>query len=411
MTFRKGIRKAHLWLGLTSGLVVFVSMLGAAVFVWEEELNNWYHGDLVFVERVTRHAQPLSQLWKAAQAAVPDRELTDVQIFREADRSYVFSNYKKSDNPGFSWMSGMEYMDLVYVDQYTGKVKGVVDKRYDWIFMSRMLHQCLLIRQDVGHYIVGYATLIMFVMVITGIILWFPKNKAALKQRFSIKWTGKWRRVNFDFHSVGGFYMSVVIVFFAATGLVWTFKWWTNGIYRLLGTDPKKVWETHSPIELESAEYLLAVDKAIADALQRRPTWTRMGVSIPGSEENEAQEIGVFLRFEDGSGWDSSDGYYYNPKTGALHADHLQEDKTLGAKWRNSNYAMHVGSIYGLPTKLLAFAASLFCATLPISGFLIWRGRRKKRKLLKSIHDSESIEDLVVKRSKVAVRTEEHLLH
>ncbi|MDJ1486156.1 PepSY domain-containing protein [Cytophagaceae bacterium YF14B1] len=55
-----------------------------------------------------------------------------------------------------------------------------------------------------------------------------------------------------------------------------------------------------------------------------------------------------------------------------------QEDKTLGAKWRNSNYAIHTGSIYGLPTKLLATLAALFLASLPVTGFLIWKGRNKK---------------------------------
>ncbi|MBE7177392.1 MAG: PepSY domain-containing protein [Mucilaginibacter polytrichastri] len=47
-------------------------------------------------------------------------------------------------------------------------------------------------------------------------------------------------------------------------------------------------------------------------------------------------------------------------------------------KWRNSNYGIHVGKIYGLPTHILAFFASLICASLPVTGFTIWRGKRKK---------------------------------
>ncbi|MEL6802614.1 MAG: PepSY-associated TM helix domain-containing protein, partial [Bacteroidota bacterium] len=48
-------------------------------------------------------------------------------------------------------------------------------------------------------------------------------------------------------------------------------------------------------------------------------------------------------------------------------------------KWRNNNYEMHVGSIYGLPTKIIACLSALIFGMLPISGFLIWWGRQKKR--------------------------------
>jgi uncharacterized iron-regulated membrane protein len=42
------------------------------------------------------------------------------------------------------------------------------------------------------------------------------------------------------------------------------------------------------------------------------------------------------------------------------------------------NYDIHTGAILGLPGKILMFFASLICATLPVTGFVIWWGRRKK---------------------------------
>ena len=84
-----------------------------------------------------------------------------------------------------------------------------------------------------------------------------------------------------------------------------------------------------------------------------------------------------------GSGWDEWDQYTYNSKSGEMYHAFTQSKKRLGEKWRTSNYAMHTGSIYGLPTKILASLISLFCAFLPISGFLIWWGRKRKKKGLK----------------------------
>jgi uncharacterized iron-regulated membrane protein len=44
------------------------------------------------------------------------------------------------------------------------------------------------------------------------------------------------------------------------------------------------------------------------------------------------------------------------------------------------NYDIHVGSIGGLPGKIIAFFASLLTATLPVTGVVMWFGRRKKTK-------------------------------
>lgn len=44
------------------------------------------------------------------------------------------------------------------------------------------------------------------------------------------------------------------------------------------------------------------------------------------------------------------------------------------------NYDIHVGSILGFPGKVLAFLASLIGASLPITGYLIWYGRKFKKK-------------------------------
>jgi uncharacterized iron-regulated membrane protein len=43
------------------------------------------------------------------------------------------------------------------------------------------------------------------------------------------------------------------------------------------------------------------------------------------------------------------------------------------------NYDIHVGAVLGLTGKFIAFFASLICASLPITGFYIWWGKRKKK--------------------------------
>ncbi len=56
------------------------------------------------------------------------------------------------------------------------------------------------------------------------------------------------------------------------------------------------------------------------------------------------------------------------------------KDAKLADKIVRMNYDIHVGAVLGIPGKLLAFFGSLIAASLPVTGFIIWWGRRKKTK-------------------------------
>ena len=52
--------------------------------------------------------------------------------------------------------------------------------------------------------------------------------------------------------------------------------------------------------------------------------------------------------------------------------------ENFGEKFVAANYDIHVGAILGIWGKILAFIVSLICASLPITGFLVWKGRKFK---------------------------------
>lgn len=381
MTIKKAIRKIHLWLGLVSGAIVTVSMFAAAVFVWDYELTHWYYHDYISIKPAATPPKSLTLLLQNAQKTVSNKPVYGVTIPNDVNRAYMFYTYKDNPNPqGLTHWDDYQYWDNIYVNPYTGEVTGTVNMLYNWIDLTRRLHQNLLLRYDIGHYIVGFSTLFVIVLALTGIVLWFPRNKAALKQRFSIKWNASWRRVNYDLHNVGGFYANLLILLLAVTGLVWTFDWWTDGIYRLLGDNPDTVFkqEEHPKPRPLSAGAANPFDVALEDLKTKRAAWREISLYFPDPTAKEpAHEFSAYLS-HNLSAWDDSDSYYYHPQTGKLIHQVTQEQKTIGEKWRNSNYAIHVGSIYGMGTKILASFAALFLASLPVTGFLIWWGRRKK---------------------------------
>src|SRR3569833_917781 len=79
--------------------------------------------------------------------------------------------------------------------------------------------------------VVGISVLIFLALMITGIILWWPKRKSDRKRSFTIKWGSRWRRVNYDLHNVLGFYATSIAIILAISGLSIAFDWVRNGIY------------------------------------------------------------------------------------------------------------------------------------------------------------------------------------
>ena len=80
----------------------------------------------------------------------------------------------------------------------------------------------------------------------------------------------------------------------------------------------------------------------------------------------------------------NADYFHYDQYTGtSLKAlgswDGKYSEAKLADKIARMNYDIHVGAILGLPGKILAFFASLIAASLPVTGFMVWRGRLKKK--------------------------------
>ena len=74
------------------------------------------------------------------------------------------------------------------------------------------------------------------------------------------------------------------------------------------------------------------------------------------------------------------DQYSLKPVPVTHNFGRYHDDLTLANKIMRMNYDIHIGAIIGLPGKILAFIISFITASLPVTGLIIWWGRRKKSK-------------------------------
>ncbi|GAB3267175.1 PepSY-associated TM helix domain-containing protein [Larkinella harenae] len=378
MSVKKLIGYLHRWLGFASGLVVFVVSLTGCIFVFEEELYAIFHRDLVYVTTPgTKTVLPVAVLKANAQKALgPEAEINSVNIFSEPDKAYAFEVFQNDPNQAEDsfWDNTGLFWKRIYVDPYTGKVNGIIDMQYEFFITVRAIHQNLYINPKIGSPLVGSATLIFMVMLLSGLVLWWPKNKAAAKQRFWFRWKDntKLKRKNYDLHNILGFYVLTLGLFIGLTGIVWSFKWWENTVFRLLDGRVTQFAYPPPPVA-SSVQNPGTFDRILEKMMVQHPQFLRIYLS-----ENKAENFMIAAVNNPSEDlWTHYSYSYYDLSTGLEYARLRHEDKTRGQKWRNSNYDLHTGKTLGYPGMILAFLASLISASLPVTGFYIWWGRRK----------------------------------
>ncbi|QTE39771.1 PepSY-associated TM helix domain-containing protein [Mucilaginibacter gossypii] len=370
----------HLWIGLFTGIVVVIVSLTGCLQVFDEELFAFFHRDLIVVNK-TGPARPVSELLSIAQKAVgAKKEITDLRIGEET-KSFVFTASKINERKDItlSYFSQFKYRDDIYVNPYTGQVLGVVDVRYEFFNVVEQLHRQLLLVKPVGSVLVGGCVLLFLLMLVTGFLLWLPKNYRQFKRHISVRWKAKWKRVNYDLHNTLGFWVLPVALIIVVTGLTWSFKWWEKGIYQILGSPKPVVLLRKAPVATAADSTGNHLDQ-ILNTLQTKLSgnYLTIGLNLP---ENGNKVLMAFVYIKSRTdGWRPINYYYFDIRTGEMFDRIEHPNKPLGLKWRNSNKDIHTGRIYGLPTQILAFIASLICGSLPITGFLIWLGKRRNKK-------------------------------
>lgn len=355
----------HLWLGIGSGIIVLIISITGCILVFEQEIVSMSSPWLNTEAKTTNEQLPPSAIYKSVKHAIPNKEISGVW-YNGLDKT-VKVNLKESDS-------------LVYVDPYTAKVVATVDHE-DFFHIIEEGHFHLWLPHEIGEPLTGWGTFIFFLLLISGLILWYPKkwNKANRNKSFKIKLDASFKRLNYDLHNVLGFYSVIISLIMAFTGLCLSFNWFREGVYWASGGVEQAPVKTEEIAVISKKE---AEKMAIADTI-----WLKVRTEI-ATENKEA----VIVHFpEDGEDnvyacTDMHNGIwrdlYFNVNTlELLPNSQVKIAEEPFSNWlRRSNYSLHTGLIGGLSTKIIYFIASLICASLPITGFYVWWGKKKKKK-------------------------------
>jgi uncharacterized iron-regulated membrane protein len=371
----------HLWLGLISGIIVVIVSLTGCLFTFQKEITEWVHKKELFITPPPEHAPVLSVevlTRKAEQVLGPGKPVTYITAYADPRRAWEFMAYKEGDPDAFTFPGEVACYASAFVNPYTGEVTGTIDYMHNFFVIVKYIHWSLYLSTKYGQPIVGWGTLIFVISLITGVVMWFPKrwNKAEKNKSFKVRWKGTWKRLNYDLHNVLGFYVVLIALILGLTGMVYSFSWFSNAVYATasLTTTPPPVPDFRS----DSAAAITGMhpmDKALAAARANYPQAKRFLIEPPASPDAPLV-VDAYNQHE--VYYDVNTLYFDQYSARPLGTDAFA-NKNNGEKLIYMNYDIHVGAIGGLPGKIIAFLVSLVCASLPITGFIIWRGKKKKR--------------------------------
>ncbi|MBX6380169.1 MAG: PepSY domain-containing protein [Thermoflavifilum aggregans] len=368
----------HLWPGLISGLIVFIVSITGCLFVFQKEISELTRKKILFISsHHPANTFPLHILMDNAQSALGnDKHITYITAYADPSRAWEMMAYAPDDSKAVFFPNTLRYYESVFVNPYTGAVTGKINYKKDFFVIIKYIHWSLFLNTIYGQPIVGWSTLIFMLILITGMILWFPGkwNRHEIKKAFTIAWRSRWKRVNYDLHNVLGFYIFSIALILAFTGILFAFGWLRNMFSDVKHPRSKTAVQVSDQMLTSQPEGFLP-DQIFQAVRKHFPNAKRFILQLPA---DSTAPIYLSVYFQNEVYYDART-LAFDSQTGRLISDEAFSFKTFGEKMLQMNYDIHVGSIGGITGKIIAFIGSLICASLPITGFIIWWGKRKKK--------------------------------
>ncbi len=232
-------RKLHLWLSLPFGVIITLLCFSGAMLVFEQEITVWVRSDLYRVEPVGQRALTPEEAEALVAATLSEGvKVKGVTVSPDPARSYQVNLSKPKSA-------------AVFVNPYTGEVLGKYERLPFFQTMFR-LHRWLMGKHPRqvegiawGKMIVGVSTLLFVFVLLSGVVIWWPRTRKALKNSLKLPVRKGWRRFWYGLHVAGGMYALILLLIMAVTGLTCSFSWFREWFYDFFGVDKRWVYGVH----------------------------------------------------------------------------------------------------------------------------------------------------------------------
>lgn len=356
---RRALLLVHLWTGLVVGAYALLIGLSGAALTFRAELQA--------------HAYPQFFGGPPYGGGLADPTAVVDQI-RQRYPGHRFSGISyptPSRHTFLAYLAGEGGLRTVFSDPQSGRVLGELP-REGWIQRLQDLHFTLLLGRS-GYVVSGVGAACLIVLVLTGLILWWP-GLARWTEALGVHPGRGWRRVVREAHWVTGVWTAGLLLLWSVSGLYFCFPGpFRDAVSILLPLSTPRPPVSAGGAAGEDVPYDVLVSRGQALI----PGGHMARLMLPATE---AASVGVVLARQPHGDFGTSDEVmaYFDRHTGALLALDDRSSRTVGDRVMTWLGALHVGSFGGTPVRVLWTATGLVFPVLAVTGVTMWWTRRSR---------------------------------
>jgi uncharacterized iron-regulated membrane protein len=365
--------KWHVYLGIIAGFIVSIVGVTGSILVFENEIDRALNPKL-FTVLAQQHKMSFAEIIPVVRRNYPGLQI-----------DYI---YNEHDSPVAAYrISTFKTKTETFINPYTGTICGKRIQESSFIHVVTEIHRTLLV-PVAGRYIVGISSLILFILTITGLRMWVPKKWKQLKSVLTVNFKAGFKRQNYDWHNVLGFYSSPVVLLLSLTGFCFTFSMIVIPmLFVLSGKSPQGVGKLLGAKSAYTAGVTpLPLQNVLVIGEATMPGSRIAGLSLPNSPMGNYR-MDMLSKGLPKSG--KREMLIVDQYTGKILLNSRTDFPNIGNAYLSWLGPVHFGSFGGLPTKILAVIGGLMPLALFITGFVIWYPRWKKQKKIAAKRLSE----------------------
>jgi len=355
-SFRKLMLQLHLWMGIAAALFLLFAGVSGTLLVFENEIDAALNPKLARVAPAEKTLS-LTDLKNAIERQYLGAHVLSFDLSDAADQSYG----------AYLQPASGELIQLA-VDQHTGRVLGVWDDHR----FARQLHffHTHLLAGKFGSAIVGWSSVVLLLLSISGLILWW-RSKV-----FRINFQSSGPKFQYDLHSTIGVISFAFLLAFAWTGVVvhWgdTARAWAGKM-----SQPPASFQDPAPELPKAGVALLEPSRLLSLAQAAEPGARVTRIDLP---DDSSSAVHVTMKFPEDHTPAGRTQVTLDPTSGKVLALTSSRATPLAVLYvTRINREIHTGDIGGWPTRILAAIFSLSLPVLAFSGPLLWWQRKQRR--------------------------------
>ncbi len=373
----------HFYAGLLALPFLMLLALTGAIYLFKPELDDLLYRPMLAVE--PRGAEISPDRWLESARAGLGGTVIAADISARPDRAVRLTVRL----PGGTQRTA-------FVDPYDAALKGSIPAGGAMETVKR-LHSLTLFGAGPNmliEIVAGWTV----ILVVTGLFLWFPRRRGAAA--FALRKGDPKRRPFWrNLHAVTGLYAAGILLFLAVTGMLWSPVWGDRvmgavrdaGWGRPAAPPAASAWDHAGPHSPPAEGVGWTMERAVLHIHDSAPAPGSLArVMETAAREGLARPYIVSIPSDAALAWtvafqgpDVRDArsLYIDGGSGEVLADLRHPDFGWGAKMFEWSIAVHQGTQYGWPNRIVMLLACIAAWVMAVSGVMMWWKRRPRAPL------------------------------